>query len=586
MGAVTTLRGLAAGIWRDVITARVRHGRLRDRGWPYGLREIVIVALAAYLIIVGLIVIGPLLRQDGRLLTTPTLTSGIPETWLWALIFLITILVSLVQVACLHGAWWLKALGLLATTSAVLSWAVTGTFTGSLNLGMIIAVAATFALIIFSITRWPRSFRWWEFLVVLGLFGTVVLDTLLVGGYARSFGFEFAPMMVQQTLTTIGFLAIPAAMVAGVAVAELAINFTLAATRRVQRLTESPPSDARPRSSWLGRLPYLILVLLIMLRLIQSIIEIIGLDPVRQGWPAFLVAGVALLLIGGLGRLVLRLGRRHRSEPRIAGLPDELSAVGMPIAAALTGLTLPVLVAGAVITAVAAFDPLGMAGQESPDLLVIADQSDLVRLAVALLCIGIGLVVTRRGRPGRGLLLCCIGVVLLTQVTGLLSGYRLAVGFDLTVVNLLATVIALGLAGWSLIRRRLSPVRALALSGLLVLSALVSIRDVITDPVQVIFGYTGAVVVLFGLTWTFLTGSGWGNGDSRRFPRPTRVLLVLANLLLTGILLVYLVLAGNLGMTIDLEDFADLGDLVFGSALLAAAFVAVIDALRADRPIG
>lgn len=586
MGAVTTLRQLAAGIWRDVITARVRHGRLRSRGWPYGLREIVIVALAAYLIVVVMVVAGPLLRQGGRLLTTATLTSGLPEIWLWVLMFMITMLVALVHAGCLHGTWWLKGLGLLATTSAVLSWSVTGTFTGSLNPGMIIALCCTVALIVFTIVRWPRSFAWWEFLVVLGLFGTVVLVTLLVGGYARSFGFEFAPMMVQQTLTTIGFLAIPAAMVAGVAVAEIAINLTLAATRQVQRLTEAAPVDGQPGATLRRRLPYLILVGLIVIRVTQSIIEIVGLDPVRQGWPAFLVAGLALLLIGGLGRLVLWWGRRHRSEPMIAGLPDELSAVGMPVAAALTGLTLPVLVAGAVITTVAALDPVGTMEQSSPDLLLIADQSELVRFAVALLCIGIGLVITRRGRPGRGLLLCCIGVVLLTQVTQLITGYRLAVGFDLTVVNLLATAIALALAGWSLLRRRLSPVRALALSGLLVLSALVSAREVITDPVQVIFGYSGAAVVLFGLTWSFLTGSGWGNGDSHRFPRPTRVLLVLANLLLTAILLAYLVLAGNLGVIIDLEDFADLGDLVFGSALLAAAFVAVIDALRADRPIG
>ncbi len=585
MGTVITLRRLAAGIWRDVIAARVRHGRLRDEGWPYGLREIVIVALAAYLIVVVLVVTGPWLRQRGRLLTTPTLTTGIPETWLWLLIFLITVLVALVHAACLHGAWWLKALGLLATTSAVLSWGMIGTFTGSLNLGVIIAVGCSIALIVFSIVRWPRPFRWWEFLVVLGLFGLVVLDTLLAGGDARSFGFEFAPMMVQQTLTTIGFLAIPAAMVAGVAVAEIAINLTLAATRRVQRLTE-PAGPQDPRTPMLSRLPYLILVVLVLLRLVQSIIELIGLDPVRQGWPAFAIAGLALLLIAGLGRLVLRLGRRHRTEPRIAGLPDELSTVGLPVAAALTGLTLPVIVAGAVITVLVALNPLGMADQGSPDLLAIADQAELVRLAVAVLCIAIGLVVTRRGRPGRGLLLCCIGVVLLTQVTRLLTGYQLAIGFDLTVVNLLATALALGLAGWSLIRRRLSPVRALALSGLLVLSALVSAREVITDPVQVIFGYSGAVVLLFGLTWTFCTGSGWGNGDSRRFPRPTRVLLVLANLLLTGILLAYLVLAGDLGVTIDLEDFADLGDLVFGSALLAAAFVAVVDGLRTDRPIG
>jgi hypothetical protein len=114
-------------------------------------------------------------------------------------------------------------------------------------------------------------------------------------------------------------------------------------------LAEAPPVDGQPGATLRRRLPYLILVGLIVLRVTQSIIEFVGLDPVRQGWPAFLVAGLALLLIGGLGRLVLWWGRRHRSEPMIAGLPDELSAVGMPVAAALTGLTLPVLVAGAVI---------------------------------------------------------------------------------------------------------------------------------------------------------------------------------------------------------------------------------------------
>ncbi|MFC7623629.1 hypothetical protein [Microlunatus sp. GCM10028923] len=576
------LTGLGAAVWRDVVVSRIREGRLRAAGWPYGLRWLVTLLLILFGLAAVLVLAGPLLRRSVPLLATSTMVSGLPADWFWALIFLIAVLAALVHTACLHGAWWLKIIGLLITTVAMVGWGLGGTFTGDLNAGQLTVLGCAVAMIVFSVLRWRGRFRWWEFPVVLGLIGTLVLTTLVANRYAQSFGFEFAPAMVQQSLATIGFLATPAAMVAGVAVAEIAINLTIVVTGRVQRLA-APLTGQPHRRAW-GALPYLILVGLLLIRLGQSVLELRDLDPVAQGLPAVVLAVLVVAAVGGLGWLTLRLAR-GRGEIAVGDLPDELSAVGLPISAALAGLLLPILVVSAVISALVALNPLGMAGQARADAMPLADLTDGVRLAVAVACVGIGLLLARRGRPTRGLLLCCVAVMIFGQLSQLLTGYRLAVPFDLTMINLVATGVTVLLIVLVAARRRLTPVRALALSGLLVLSALVSARDVITDPVEVIFGYSGAPIVLFGLVWTFLTGSGWGNGHSSRFPRPTRVLLIMANLLLATTLLAYLALVGTLTNVVDLDDFADLGDVLFGTGLLAAAYVAVVSVLRAGRPI-
>ena len=76
--------------------------------------------------------------------------------------------------------------------------------------------------------------------------------------------------------------------------------------------------------------------------------------------------------------------------------------------------------------------------------------------------------------------------------------------------------------------------------------------------------------MLFGLVWDLFTGSGWANGESRRFARPTRVLLVLANSVTTMSVLAFAALVRDGSTTIYLDPYAEFGDLVFGTALLAA----------------
>ena len=181
----------------------------------------------------------------------------------------------------------------------------------------------------------------------------------------------------------------------------------------------------------------------------------------------------------------------------------------------------------------------------------------------------------RRGRPGRGLMLGCIGVMLIALARNLFAQRRHApLPIDADVLNLVGTAVVLvAIVGHRWLRRRLTRQRALAFAGILILSALFSSRDFISDPLGFLLGFSGAALVLFGLTWDLLTGSGWGNGDSRRFPRPTRVLLVLTNSVLTMTVLAYAALVRDGSTTIYLDPYAEFGDLIFGTALLAAAVI-------------
>jgi hypothetical protein len=287
-----------------------------------------------------------------------------------------------------------------------------------------------------------------------------------------------------------------------------------------------------------------------------------------------------------IGAVVLRLGRRTGSHPVVSELDEELGGVGFAIASALVAILLPVQVILAVVQTLATLNPGGAVARLSLDR-----ASGLGLLVDPLrVLIGAGLVVLAiraalRRRAGQALVLGCIGVMLLALARGLVLRDTTAARIDSDVLNLVGTVTVLGALAVTVVRRRLSGRRALAFASILILSALFSTRDFISDPVGFLLGFSGAALVLFGLTWDLLTGSGWGNGDSPRFPRPTRVLLVLTNTVLTMTVLAYAALVRDGSTTIYLDPYAEFGNLTFGTALLAAAVIAVFDAAWRNAPV-
>lgn len=552
------------------VVDKVRAGRLRDEGWPYGLRAVVGVGVVLFALAGVLALVSGPIRAGSTLAVPNSLTSSVPDTIVWALVLLLTFCLALLTTAALHGPWWLLTLGLLASTLLMGIWSTATVIGGGPTLATVLAAITIVLLVVLAILRRRRGLAWWEFPLVLALLGAVISRCVLdFTGSQLVLGFRLAPVFVDQTSTLLTFLVLPAAFAAGAAVAEIAVAITMAATRIAQR---------RATRHW----PYAVLAGAVVLRLAQETRRLIDLDPVGSGWLAVVPALAVVAGFAGLGWLLSRW-TPIRAVP-VADLAEQLSRVAVPVGAALIAVLLPVhlLLLGFQVvfsvspsTAPAGFDP-------SP---VVDRLVDGVRAALGVGMIGLALALARRGRGSLALVLGAIGVMVLAVAIRLLTGYRWSFWLDPDALVSVVTVGILLVAGWLLGRRRLSADRALGLAAVLALAVLLSLRSVVSDPFAALLGYTGVAFVLFGVVWDFLTGSDWANTDGRHLRRPVRVLLALGYPLLTVTVLASDALIRRPRTTSDLNAFASLGELLLGTALLAAAATVVLAAVRADRPV-
>ena len=566
------LARFAAAIVRQTVVEPIRNGRLRDLDWPYGLRSIVLIGYVGFGVAAATVVMSGLIRQHSNLIVSAT-GLGLPEQMIWPLVVLLSFGVACCMSAALHGPWWLKLLGLLFALMVIGTWSLRrGSLAGWAGWPWIAGALMT-SVIILVIIRWRRPFAWWEFAAFWALIGLGMTVGVAETRYAKAFGTDFNPLNLQQTAAFLGYLVLPAAALAGASVAEITVRATVSATENAQRLT---------RRAW----PYLILAVVIGVRAAQAGWQIAHRDPIVHGWTALLWAALLVFAFGLVGAVLLRICRRRNSYPVVSELSDELGRVGFAVAAALLAVSLPVQVFLAVVQVFASLAPNGANSTFAYDPAPILDRIiDPSRVLIGLALLVLAVLAARRGQASRALVLGSIGVMLTMLARQLVFGDRTAAPINQDGVNLVTSALIIVAVAVSLVRRRLTNRRALAFAGVLILCALFSYRDFISDPLGSLLGFSGAALVLFGLTWDLLTDSGWGNRESRRFPRPTRVMLVLTNYVLTMTVLAYAALIRDGSTTIYLEPFAELGNLIFGTGLLAAAVVAVLDSTWRDRPI-
>ena len=570
--AWSRLARFGTAIVRQTLVEPVRKGRLRDLDWPYGLKSIVLIGYIGFVAAGLTVVLSGLIRQHSRLIVSAT-GIGLPEQMTWPLLLLLSFGVACCMSAALHGPWWLKLLGLLFSLMVIGTWSLRrGSLAGWAGWPWI-AGALMAGVITLVIIRWRRRFAWWEFAAFWVLIGLGMTVGVAETRYAKTFGTDFNPLNLQQTAAFLGYLVLPAATLAGASVAEITVRATVSATENAQRLTQR---------AW----PYLILAVVIAARVAQALWQIAHRDPVVHGWLALLWAGVLVFTFGLVGVVLLRICRRRGSLPVVSELSDELGRVGFAVAATLIAVAFPVQVFLATVQVFASVARDGAQSTFAYDPAPILDRViDPSRVVVGLVLLLLAVRAARRGQPSRALVLGSIGVVLVMLARQLVFGDRAAAPINQDGVNLVSSALIIVAVAVSLLRHRLTQRRALAFAGVLILSALFSYRDFISDPLGTVLGFSGAALVLFGLSWDLLTDSGWGNRESRRFPRPTRVMLVLTNYVLTMTVLAYAALVRDGSTTIYLDPFAELGNLIFGTGLLAAAVVAVLDSAWRDRPI-
>ncbi len=554
----------------QAVLAKVRDGRLRDDSWPYGLRAVVVVGVALCAVATLLALFAAPIRGWSDLSVPNSLTSSVPDALIWLLVFLLAFCLALLTTAAIHGPWWLSVLGLLSVGLLLGAWSIATSTTRGVVLAAGLPLLVMAAMIVLLVTRRRRGLAWWEFPLVLGLIGLVL--TLCLHAFAASdrlLGFRFAPIFVDQTLSLLTFLVLPAAFAAGAAVAEIAVGLTLVATRTAQRRTA-------------GRWPYVVLAAVVMLRVVQEGRRLSAFDPVNSGWIAVLPAVGLVAAFAGLGWLISRFA--PVGVVPVASLPDDLGRIAVPVGAAVIAMMLPVYVFLFGFQIVVGLSPRAAPGGFDPSPLV--DRLvDGFRVALGVLLVGLALWQARRGRAGLALVLGGAGLMLAALGVRLLTGYRWALWLDPDAFVSVVTVVVVVIGLWLLARRGLSRDRAVGLAAVLALAVLLSVRSVIVDPFGVLLGYGGVAFVLFGVIWDFLTGSGWANTDGRRIRQPVRVLLALGYPLLTVTIVAADALIRRPRTFSDVNAFAELGELVLGTSLLAAAVVVVLSAVRSNREV-
>jgi hypothetical protein len=564
---VRFLRGLV----RQTLVDPIADGRLRDVGWPYGLRAIVVAGYAVFVLAAVVVILSGLIREHSTLIVSAT-GLGLPEQAVWPLVVLLSFGMASFVAAALHGPWWLKILGLLFALMLIGTWALRSGGLSGWSGWPLVGAVPMLAVLVLVILRWRRRFAWWEFAAVWVIIGLGMAIGVAETRPSKLTGADLSQLNLQQTASFLGYLALPAAAMAGASVADITVRATVAATENAQRLT---------RRSW----PYVILAVIIAVRLGQSVWQVVHRDPVVEGLPALLWAAALVAAFAVVGVVLLRIARRRGAVPVVSDLGDELGRVGFAVAATLVVAILPVQVFLVVVQVVGSLAPGGTESTFQYDPAPILDRVvDPTRALIGVVLVLLAVRAARRGHASRALVMGSVGVVLVALARQLFFGTRPA-PINPDALNLITSLIVIIAVVVAVMRRRLTRQRALAFAGVLILSALFSYRDFISDPVGALLGFSGAALVLFGLTWDLLTDSGWGNGESRRFPRPTRVMLVLTNYVLTMTVLAYAALIRDGSTTIYLDPFAELGDLIFGTGLLAAAVVAVLDSAWRDRAV-
>ena len=155
---------------------------------------------------------------------------------MWPLVLLLSFGAASFLTAALHGPWWLKILGLLVVLMISGTWSLRSAELSGGSGWLVGGAAIMVGLVVFVILRWRRRFAWWEFVVVWALVGGAMVVGVGGAREAKRFGFELVPQLLQQTASLLGYLALPAAIVAGAAVAEMTVRATVAATRSATRL--------------------------------------------------------------------------------------------------------------------------------------------------------------------------------------------------------------------------------------------------------------------------------------------------------------------------------------------------------------
>jgi len=568
--ALAIARRTIAEFVGHVIVDPVREGRLRDVGWPFGLRPIVVVALVGYLVAAVLVLFsGPLRELVPLAAQSGTVTLTLPRALVWIVLALTALSATLAASGALHARPWFRWLMTAFVVIVMLFTSVPDQ--EAVPVARILTVFACVGLVVFVALRGGRGFRWWEFVVLAALiWGPLTVTAAVLTAVNRMAGYDFVPLLLSLMLSSLGQLAIPAGLAAGAAVASFTVSSALWAAKVVRDVIGA-------------RAVYVALALVAVWRTVDVALGAGRLfDPDATSG----LVGAALLLgLIAVSWVALARIRRGRGVPSAQGMADRVDGLAL-LVAAFTTTSLP---ATPLIVLAQVVLGYGAPAEAASVLLLVGDALTgttivfVVRGVGALVLLALAVVQARRGRRTMPELMAALGVA------GVLIAVTALVGVPLTwepdALAAIGAVLALVVLVVALVRRRLTGARATSVLIALLMSALFAYREIVTDPIAFLLGFAGGAVVLFGFVWAFLTENGVANGDSRAYPRSARVQLALANGVFAITVFAFLALARDPRATVSLGDLAEFGAQAYGDPLVAAGLLLALWAAVRGREV-
>lgn len=567
-----------AGAISELFVTPYREGRPRLQHRTPAMRTVFVITFLAYALSIALLLASGSLRAHGELsVVVGNTVLSFPRATLWAILSLLGLSLALLQSGGLHAPKWLRIATLVVTSCALL-------FVGTLNSGpqgtltrsLVVALIGAAALIALQVVVWRRPApAWWEFCAVLAVV-TVCTSVAYRQLTERTAGLgsDPLPLVTVQLMQLLGQFAVPMAVTAGTAVADVALS-------TARWLTDFA------RTRWSTTLLTCAVVLLAGWRAVDAI------RAVNANWSddsgnalhsllgALALAGCVAATWTLLHRRVRRVATADGEQPLLTtkDVTDEVSTVALPTALVLTITLIPTVmllfgqrIIDALAPASPLADPLGRVAEWATD-----DTTLLVtRVLGGVALVAAGRVLARRNRMGAALLAAITGTVILARLAVAPGAVLDSLRLDAWSLDVVGLVVVLGLVARWAAQRTLTTERLGPLALLLLLSALFAERDFVSDPLSAFLGFAGIAFVLFGFVWNFLTAAGDCNDDSAKYPTDTRLLLFCAQSLFGMIVLAWMALTRDVGSGLDLGAFADLGDSSIGLALLLSAFVTLL----------
>lgn len=559
-----------SGAVREFVWADLRDGVIRVGDLPRATRGLARVGFVLLFTMVGVLVVGDVLRGASDLLSTSSGTAARGAQVPVALLPLTLFMFSVAWAFLVAGA--IRAQ--LAVTSGVCAvyLATAATWLGSTShLAGRLEALASWALVVavpvfVVVRRRCRERAVTEFLVLLLLVAASTgISLLLALRTMRTTGIALPVTSLGLLLSFLRGLVTPLLVLIGLDIADFAL--------RVSRWSSQVAEERLPH--WAVPALFLLVVGWRTLTVGQATFD----DP-GDGWGyvgALALPGVALVVAWAVHRAARRAAIPGTpAEDPADAVVEAAASKALPITVGYLGLQVALTIALLLLTAVVAVVtlPATTTGRIQELMTAIGElttRGEVWRTIFWVAALAVAAVLARRGRAALAVYLGVLGGSGLLSTLAAPGRPLAAIGWSELQVEVAWLVVVLAVALRDAVTGRFTHRRAHALLIVAVALALLSASDFIGDPFSPVFAFAGVAFVAFGVVWDALTSGSWTNVGTDRLPRTSRIFLYLGYVLFSVTLIAWAVVSHDLDAVDHFTGGAAMdGFIVFGRPLIHA----------------